>query len=159
MSLTIIIPTIGRPTLRRAIQSVEQQTVPTNYIVQVDEMEDGAAITRNHAIQTVKTNWVGFCDDDDYLDVHYHEWLKGYKNFDLVVFSMVRPEGIVIPDHTDIDRLAYNWVGISFALRTKIAKAFPFQNMIGEDYDLIMRVKAAGNRVKIAPNIAYFIGE
>lgn len=159
MSLTIIIPTIGRSTLFRAVESVEAQTIPTKYVVQVDEVENGAAITRNQAIQTVQTNWVGFCDDDDYLDPHYHQWLKKYQQTaDLVIFQMQRPDGMILPDHTSVNKLAYNWVGISFAIRTELAKAFPFKNMVGEDWDMITTMKQAHKNIVIAPEVAYFIG-
>ena len=107
-------------------------------------------------IQACKTSWVGFCDDDDYLDPHYHEWLKKYRHYDMVIFNMQRPEGLILPNHTDLDKLAYNWVGISFAMRTKVALKFPFRDMIGEDFDLIQRVRRE-HRVVIDPRVAYYL--
>lgn len=161
MSLTIIIPTVGRDSLLHSIWSVNTQTVPTKCIIQPDNNQEGAALTRNRAIKNVKTSWVGFCDDDDWLDEHYHEWLK-FKarstNADMIIFQMQRTDGMVLPDHTDVDKLAHNWVGISFAIRTKIAIRLPFRNMIGEDYDLIQRVKQAGLKVVVSPKVAYFVG-
>ena len=159
MSLEIVIPTIGRDTLSRAIESVENQTIPTKPVVYFDNFHLGASFMRNQAIQKCKTTWVGFCDDDDYLDPHYHEWLKEIKNADMVIFQMKRPDGMILPDHTDTDKLAYNWVGISFALRTSIAKEFPFKDIIGEDFDLIQRVLQAGLRVVVSPRVAYYLGE
>ena len=158
MSLTIVIPSLGRKTLTRAVLSVDNQTIPTDIIVQFDEREEGAGLTRNRAMQKVTTTWVGFCDDDDYLDERYHEWLARFDDCDMVIFQMLRPDGLVLPDHTDVNRLAYNWVGISFAMRTTIAKQLPFYNMLAEDYNLIMRVKDAGYRIKISRKIGYFIG-
>jgi glycosyltransferase involved in cell wall biosynthesis len=158
MSLSIIIPTLRRDTLKRAMTSVSQQTIPTTCIVHYDKDRIGAPKLRNEMIKEVKTTWVGFCDDDDWLDIHYHEWLK-YQRADMIIFQMKRPDGMVLPDHTDTDRLAYNWVGISFALRTSIAKQFPFKDRIGEDFDLIQRVVQAGLRVVVLPQVAYFVGE
>ena len=159
MSLTIVMPTIGRESMLHAVWSIANQTVDTDCILQYDPERQGASLTRNQAVQRVKTTWVGFCDDDDWLDLRYHQWLnEECEGFDMVIFNMRRPEGIVLPDHTDVDKLAYNWVGISFALKTAIAKKFPFNNMVGEDYDLIMRVKEAGYKIKISERVAYFIG-
>ena len=75
MRLTIVIATIGRPELMRAINSVKAQTVPTQMVVETDIDRRGAGPTRNLALKRVTSPWVGFCDDDDELDEHYHEWL------------------------------------------------------------------------------------
>lgn len=159
-SLTIIIPTIGRKTLERAIHSVEHQTIETELEVELDINHEGQAVVRNRMIKDCTTKWVGFCDDDDWLDPHYHEWLdEATIGVDMIIFYMQHGNGLIIPGHTDVDRLKYNWVGISFALRTKVAKQFPFESMIGEDFDLIKRVKNAGYRIKIVPKVAYFIGD
>lgn len=67
MSITVVIPTIhGRETqLRRAIDSVWAQTMPAALQVILDENRDGAAATRNRALEHVQTEWVAFLDDDD----------------------------------------------------------------------------------------------
>jgi glycosyltransferase involved in cell wall biosynthesis len=156
--LTIIIPSIGRETLQRAVESVEQQTIPTEYIVGIDQQQEGASVMRNKMVSVCDTGWVGFCDDDDWLDPHYHEWLNEMKDADMVLFQMKRPDGMILPDHTDSDRLVYNWVGISFAMRTSVALKYPFKTMIGEDYDLIQRVRRAGLRLVVSPQVAYFVG-
>ena len=104
------------------------------------------------------TEWVGFLDDDDTLDHRYHEWLnEECKDYDMLIFNMARPEGLILPGHTNVDELVYNWVGISFALKTEIAKRFPFKNMISEDWDLIQRIKEAGFKIKISQHVAYYI--
>lgn len=157
MSLTIVIPTIKRDTLQRALNSVRSQTVFTENIVMIDNHRYGASKTRNKAIRHVRTEWVGFLDDDDYLEPRYHEWLRELSDADMVIFQMRRHDGLELPGHTDIERLAYNWVGISFALRTSIAKQYHFKNMVAEDFDLIQRVKKAGYRLVVSPQVAYFV--
>jgi len=156
--LTIVIPSFGRDSVERAIKSVANQTIYTDMIVMIDNIELGAGPTRNVAIKLVKTDWVGFCDDDDYLSDHYHKWLiLESEDADVVVFQMQIGGGIVIPGHLNPDQLRRNWVGISFALRTEWAKRFPFRNMIGEDYDLLERLKKAGARIKVSEHTAYYV--
>lgn len=70
MSITVIVPTIpGREEqFRRAVRSVSTQTLRSDYLaVAVDRKRDGAAATRNRALQRVDTDWVAFLDDDDEL--------------------------------------------------------------------------------------------
>lgn len=69
MSITVVVPTIhGRETqLRRAIDSVWAQTMPAALQVILDENRDGAAATRNRALEHVDTEFVAFLDDDDEL--------------------------------------------------------------------------------------------
>lgn len=157
MSLSIITPTLNRSTLQRTIESVKAQTIPVEHIIRYDIFKDGASKLRNKMIKEAKTTWVGFCDDDDWLDPHYHEWLKEYeKTADAVLFQMKRLDGMILPDHTQRENLTYNWVGISFAVRTSVAKRLPFKDMIGEDFDLIERLKK--ERLVIDSRVAYFVG-
>lgn len=55
--------------LERAVRSAgEAQTFkPARILVQLDADREGAAATRNHALETVDTEWVAFLDDDDEL--------------------------------------------------------------------------------------------
>jgi glycosyltransferase involved in cell wall biosynthesis len=159
--VTIVVPTIGRREWQRALDSIESQTIPTQWILQPDSgpKGKGAGPTRNLALKRVTTEWVGFCDDDDFLDPHYHEWLiEESPGFDMVIFKMKNSPTGAVPYTTNVDELKYNEVGISFALKTELALKFPFENMIGEDYELIMRVKESGAKIKISERIAYFIG-
>lgn len=75
--VTICIPTIPprERFLERAIVSVRQQTIPTDWVVAVDENHDGAWTTRNRAAEMAKTEWIGFLDDDDVLMDHHVQHL------------------------------------------------------------------------------------
>jgi len=123
----------------------------------IDNNNIGAGPTRNLAMDKVRTDWVGFCDDDDELDEHYHEWLKDYKNYDVVVFRMKNSPNGAIPESNSVEHLEYNKVGISFALKTSLARKYPFKNMQGEDYDLLIRLVEAGCKVKIVDHVAYYL--
>lgn len=68
--VTIVVPTIpGREhLLARAVASVGAQTQPPHEtIVQLDATRQGAAATRNAALQRVETAFVAWLDDDDAL--------------------------------------------------------------------------------------------
>lgn len=69
--VTAVIPTITtrKDMLNRAIKSVLNQDRPVDAIsIWADHKHDGAAPTKNNALQGVHTEWVAFLDDDD-------EWL------------------------------------------------------------------------------------
>jgi glycosyltransferase involved in cell wall biosynthesis len=155
-SLTIIIPSVREDNLD-AVASVNKQTVATNLIIEKDPNETGAGPTRNRAIKKCGTDWVGFLDDDDTLNPKYHEWLDyESQDCDVVIFQM-KLDQMTLPGHTNPKLLKFNWVGISYALKTKIAKAHPFKNIIGEDFDLLTRLADAGYKIKISPYIAYYV--
>jgi glycosyltransferase involved in cell wall biosynthesis len=70
VDVTVLIPTIpGRyELLNRAVRSVQAQThPPARILLQLDEHREGAAATRNKALDQVDTDWVAFLDDDDEL--------------------------------------------------------------------------------------------
>lgn len=60
--------------LNRAIASVENQLLPAAGVsIAIDETGAGAAVTRQRALNAVRTPWVAFLDSDDWL---YPEHLK-----------------------------------------------------------------------------------
>lgn len=70
--LTIVVPHI--PTraklLKRALRSIMHQTLlPFDVAVVTDAHHEGAAATRNRGLRDVRTTYVAFLDDDDYLDI------------------------------------------------------------------------------------------
>jgi hypothetical protein len=68
--ITVVIPSIPSrlALLDRALASVEQQTLQAaDALVQVDVNREGAAATRNRALEAVATEFVAFLDDDDEL--------------------------------------------------------------------------------------------
>lgn len=61
--------------LERATASVRAQTVPVEHILAEDIHHLGAAITRNHGLALVKTEWTAFLDSDDEMDPAHIEQL------------------------------------------------------------------------------------
>jgi glycosyltransferase involved in cell wall biosynthesis len=73
-TVTIVIPTIPPriAMLQRAVASVMQQTHEVAAIsIAVDHRHEGAWATRNRAMAAVRTEWIGFLDDDDDLYAHH----------------------------------------------------------------------------------------
>lgn len=70
MDITVLVPTIYPRVhlLERALRSVEAQTYrAASVLLAVDRDREGAAATRNKALEKVSTDWVAFLDDDDEL--------------------------------------------------------------------------------------------
>lgn len=100
--VTVITPTVGRQSLKRAIDSVAHQSIRARHIVVLDrpEKEDyvraiiatspsdrvrllvtkggvGPAAARNIAVSCVDTPWLGYLDDDDWYEPdHLAELLR-----------------------------------------------------------------------------------
>lgn len=76
--ITVVIPAhsarVANGMLDRAVKSVEEQLLPAADIsIAIDEAGDGAAVTRQRALEAVKTSWVAFLDSDDWF---YPEHLR-----------------------------------------------------------------------------------
>ncbi|MFM9635992.1 glycosyltransferase family 2 protein [Streptomyces turgidiscabies] len=76
--ITVCIPAhparVANGMLDRAVASVKAQKLPATAIsIAVDEDGDGAAVTRQRALDAVKTEWTAFLDSDDFF---YPEHLK-----------------------------------------------------------------------------------
>lgn len=66
--ITVVIPSIPprAALLQRAIASVMSQTYPAAALsIAIDHRREGAARTRQRALEAVQTPWVAFLDDDD----------------------------------------------------------------------------------------------
>jgi len=84
MSVTVCIPSIpvrSNLLISRAIPSVLSQTLPPEAVsVVVDHQKEGAWTTRNKAMETVRTKWTAFLDDDDELLPHHLEFLTKFAD-------------------------------------------------------------------------------
>ena len=74
MPITVVIPTLPErgEQLRIALDSVKAQSrQPQAVHVVVDDDREGAAVTRNRALEYVDTDWAAFLDDDDEFKPHH----------------------------------------------------------------------------------------
>lgn len=176
--VTFIIPTIGRPTLARAIQSLHTQTqqlweaivcfdnceptiTPTDKIkiMQYTDKQIGhhAGLVRNLAISQATTQWVAMLDDDDAVDPHYVEILEKRKRaYDIVIFRMQYKSGKILPSTTNLDdAIRCGRVGISFAARRyNIVK---FVKCYEDDYVFLRDSRLQNLRIKILDEVGYYV--
>lgn len=183
--VTFIIPSKGRETLKRTLDSLIAQTdpdwdavvvfdgFPASRLPEVDDprifsvslitkMGEGhfAGYVRNYGFGLTRGQWLGFVDDDDRLDHQYVSWLKQEADgHDMIVFRMIYPPeagGGVLP----VDNLlgAYK-VGISFAVRSRfqLQRDVWFEAEEFEDWYFIERCQQRGAKIKVSPRIAYYV--
>lgn len=181
---TFIIPTLGRETLRRALESVRDQTdqdwnahvigdglaaawtppwlhpriLYANIEVRQGKENHGAE-PRNQAMRHAVGQWLCFLDDDDRLDVDYLKWLRAEsEDKDLVVFQMRYSDGSVLPPLGTVS-LAAGQVGISFAIRAEFQRERKlwFSPSAEEDWTFLKSAIDSGARGRLSEKVAYYV--
>ena len=96
-TLSVIVATVGRPTLRRALASVALQLEPGDEIIVVCDASDDAGDTpRNDAMPRARGTHLAFLDDDD---VYAPDALERMRRFArehpgrIGIFKMKHPSG------------------------------------------------------------------
>jgi len=170
-TLSVVIPTTGRDTLERAVQSAK--ACADQVIVVADGCPDIPAdlhvncgapgLARNAAAPHIWTDWVGFLDDDDVLvpDV-YRAAVEAHAETDLIVQRMKHPDLGLVPRPGTETQLIHGNVGISFAMRTALFREHPFiagppLTMRGEDYELVRRMLDQGRYVVVSGDVGYVV--
>jgi hypothetical protein len=176
--ITVCIPAhparVANGMLDRAVASVKNQLLPAADIsIAIDEKGDGAAVTRQRALDAVTTEWTAFLDSDDWL---YPEHLKvlaaGARVFNAsYVFSyyMVHfPDGKPWPANDPLGHFgkpfnpaAPHQTTITTLVRTDLAKAVGFHepppdsivggHRGGEDWHFTIGCVDAGAKFYHAP--------
>lgn len=178
--ITFIIPSLNRPTIANSVNSLLNQTNPNwNAIILYDGVTGAAfedkriktleipktgligpvtgesGLVRNIGIKKVKTEWIGFLDDDDTIDANYISTLsEKYLKKDFVVWRMKNPDGSIQPASFSHD-LFFGDVGISFCYKNKFGNLLFDNNRNGEDFDFLMKLKSLTDNWIIAPEIYY----
>lgn len=170
----VCIPSIPprKEMLKRALTSVLDSTWPPNQIsVAIDHDGEGAAATRNKALEGITTDWVAFLDDDDeFLPQHLeHCWKLGeYAEADFVypwyvgineyAFHVPNEQGDLVdpyevPWHEGMERYlrtAGNFIPVTVLVKTELIKRVGgFEGSLtrdqqGEDYIAWLRLLDAG---------------
>lgn len=150
---TFIIPTIGRPTLQRALESVP---FTADYLYLKDDNGRGPAAIRNQLIQSAQTKWVSMLDDDDTVTPDYvqrlEEELKNHPDADVIYFREYFLWGQVMPLHP---HCGWGNVGISFSVRRDLAIEMPFRDERYEDFEFIHRLERAGKKIVFSNYLTY----
>lgn len=181
--ITFIIPTIGRATLQRTVDSLLKQNNPNwKAIIVFDgvpkiKYEDvriesiiipkrgklnHAGGVRNFAIKQAKTEWIGFVDDDDTLGPDYierfEEEIRLNPDAQCIIFRMttVHDKSGVFPKPQDKNFIKNN-VGISFVMKKKLNLLFEPSGT--EDFTLLNKIREQGNKIVISPYVTYFVRE
>jgi hypothetical protein len=183
--ITFIIPSIGRETLKNTIISLQKlknpnweciivfdgikQNIEINdnrisiYEIEKKGKKNYGGFVRNFALQMdIKSNWVGFVDDDDTISDKYIDYLlediQKYKCIDVLIFRMMYKNGVVLPDKND-KNIVMNKVGISFAINKRIfrKKKYFFKNNSREDYCFLRDLQIKKYKMLISSYVAYFI--
>ena len=178
--ITFIIPSLNRSTITRTVDSLLNQTNPNwNAIILYDGVvgtvfEDeriktleipktglvGSAngqsgLVRNVGIKMVKTEWIGFLDDDDTLHKDYVKTLtEKYLSYDFVVWRMQYFSGRVLPSQSN-NNLIFGDVGISFCYKNKFDNLLFDNNRDGEDFDFLIKLKKLTDNWVITPEVYY----
>jgi GT2 family glycosyltransferase len=183
---TFIIPTIGRDTLSRALDSLFDQTNPRwkaivipdkNPLVEMPEkyqdaritymeLEDtkpkGASLTRNRGLQIASTEWVSFLDDDDCVDKNYVQYLLDHitehEQLDAVVFRM-RCVRVKIMPEPHCKQLAKFHVGISYSLKLPFLRqhGIKFECCQFEDAECLLKCKEKGASILLSKHVVYYV--
>lgn len=176
--ITVCIPAhparVANGMLDRAVASVKAQLLPAADIsIAVDENGDGAAVTRQRALDGVRTPWVAFLDSDDWL---YPEHLKvlaaGARIFNadyLFSYYMVHfPDGRPWPANDPLDHFGKPFnpqkphqTTITTLVRTELAQAVGFREppegalingeRYGEDFQFTVECVKAGAKIVHVP--------
>ncbi len=177
--ITFIIPTIGRDTLLRTVNSLLNQSDPnwkaivvcdgisnisfgdsriSSVNIEKTGISNHAGAVRNFGIRMANTEWVAFVDDDDTLSSDY---LKKFKqeldlnpDADCIIFRMQdKVRGPLPPAKSN--NFKQNYVGISFAVRKSLA--VEFEPSATEDFYYLDKVRNLKKKIIISPHITYFI--
>lgn len=148
MLVTFVVPTLARPSLKVALQSLRDQTDDDwQCIIVKDGAAEGdawqflhqelyddprfqlivtpgqgsAGLTRNFGIDAATGRWIAFLDDDDALEPEYVARLRTWdaEGAQLVVFRMEHPTLGILPD-LGMPQLQWGGVGISYAVRNDV---------------------------------------
>ncbi len=168
--VTVVIPTIKprKMFLTRAVNSILAQDMKgrakPEIEIALDREHEGAAATRNRALSKVRTPWVAFLDDDDYMLPHHLAMLLASAEEE--VADVVYPECRVIgSNNEEIDlggTLSHglpfseealrqcNYIPVTSLVRTSLAVQAQFGPPAGakdsqyEDYGFYLRLLDLG---------------
>jgi hypothetical protein len=178
--ITVCVPTIPprRDHLLRALQSVSTQTLPAwNVSIAQDVNHAGAGVTRQRALDAVRTEWVAFLDDDDafmpnHLEILYCAALETNADY---VYSYYMVRDGANNDRPEIDPLGHlgrpfdpadpHQTTVTTLVRTELAQAARFTppeadevdgQVYGEDFQFTVNCCQLGAQVHHVPRRTWY---
>ena len=143
--------------LERAAASVRAQTIPVEHVLAEDVYRMGAAVTRNHGMLLVETEWTAFLDSDDEMDPDHIEHLLACAaaNDADYVYPWFRVQGGSDPFPMFFGRpwddAAPHSTTITILVRTSLARLVGFREVSWEDWDFTLRCMDAGAKIVHLP--------
>jgi hypothetical protein len=159
-----IIPTIGRESLRRAVDSITYGCYDTDTCAMALPIMGGTAgENRNKGLlisKTLNADWVTFLDDDDYYNYDGYFWANQLnEDYDIIIFRMKQGD-LIVPNETD--ELRFGNVGINFALNMNYIRWEDLPKFDndgeGEDWRFLEQLLEKYPKVKITKDI-YYVAE
>ena len=180
--VSFVIPTLGRPSLEVALDSLAKQTdsgwdawIVCDGFERTYEGDDdrltwiggekygSAGVARNQALNYVEGEWVAFLDDDDHLEPTYVEHLRqhaeDYPWAKIIVFRMRHPFLGILPRPDGF--LHWGQVGISYAVKRDVMGGHEFEaeephKGNHEDWNMLQDLLDY-NRAFVSPHIDYVV--
>lgn len=148
-----IIPSVGRETLKRTIESIKAEDPSHEILICTG---DTAGINRNNGLVKATGDWIFFIDDDDYYTPGYLSEIN--NDLDIVVLRM-QQQDLIIPRY-EKDYLVEGNVGINFAIKRSFYETLniKFQKRpIAEDWEFLKQLLANTHldKVKITKDVYY----
>jgi glycosyltransferase involved in cell wall biosynthesis len=155
--VTVVVPyhtaRVKNGMLKRAVNSVNAQTIPHLLITVEDTDRQGAAATRQRGLEQVITEWTAFLDSDDELDPthlaqllacaaetgadYVYPWFRVKGGTDPFPMFFGKPWDNAHPHSTTITIL----------VRTELAQQVGFRPVAGEDFTFTKDCIIAGARI------------
>lgn len=179
-NLIFIIPTIGRHTLEKTLESVGniqpvegwkcdslvvfdgiEPTVINSIRIEKSGESNHAGRVRNEGIKYVSSDWIGFVDDDDIVHPGYLKALSEcpIDEVDVVIFRMVYAKnGLILPP-PGANEFRMCEVGISFCVRRSCFTddGIWFEPSAVEDYTLLDTLRSRGKKIHMSEAVVYMV--
>jgi hypothetical protein len=158
---TFIIPTIGRSTLKQAIESVvtfdntliivvydgnkQDPPVSNNNVIYLETKKlcKNAGFVRNfgisHVIKNINTEYISFLDDDDIIKPNFNNVITNHKSYDVIIHSIEFPYHPIsrkkLPLKSGIG-ISRGDMGIAMSIKVDALRKHnvKFTDTVGEDY-------------------------
>lgn len=162
--VTFVLPTTGRRTINKAIDSISNQNPYRYYPIMIlsdlepangQELGRTSGITRNKALELIKSGWVGFLDDDDELSPGAIDKLYPYMgDYDIIVPRALYNDGQLA--WTEPKMIGGN-VGIWFFYNKSRFPDHRFPLGFYEDFRFIQSMEFDKARIKFIDEVTYII--